>query len=855
MKKILFTLPLLLASLTACDDWNEQFDIKHELTDVKNITLTLADADYAAIAANKTNQELALEKSPEDSAVYKALKQLGTNKYFTDQVPAEDYLPAWIKAKYPNASEGSKFMITYNQFTGLPTYLSAYDNLSVYTLNSDDYKTVWGDNLTASYLSPKTVGKIASLLGTGTNGEMKVVNYAYSETEPSTGGGGGSGEVTYDKISDATSAAGSYNVKGNVLATYARGFLLGDDTGSILVYLNNMPNVTIGDEIAVEGTTTAYAGLMQFPNSSTVTRIASAAGYKAPTYTTMDAAAMDAYLTAPVAKPITYTGKLSISNNYYNVAIEGAATAIGSLQYIYPGTVDPTLNNKTITVYGYAIGVSSGKYVNTMVTKVIEAGNDNHVPVIEVAMGEAKEYSVQGTVMALYDRGFLLSDGTASILVYNSKTDVKQGSIATVKGTTSAYAGLKQFDDKSVVDTISSVKYTYPDALVLTPEAMDAYIAAPYIAYVQYTGKLSITGTAEKPYYNIAIDGAAIAQGSLSYPKNGDALSALKDKQVTVTGYTIGSSSGKYVNTMITSVVEASAAPATRTAFTTRALPATRAGEPTANAAKLYRYNNNAWAEQKTENKGIKVHVITPTTYTDMGSTTMSDANIPTYLASQFPYAPQNDSVVVVYNSNNAKKYVGKEYTFTDNIWKLTTNFAPESTTLTPDQSGTIITANSYIEATFTGGNDGGFTIQNVETSGLNYVWKLDNTYGWKASAFANNTNTPAESWIVSPALDFKKAIAPQLTFDEAHQYLNGDAADDHFAVCISSDYVDNVATATWTTLEVTNWGPGTNWDFTTIEPIDLSAFKGQKVYVAFRYISTSVAAPTWEIKNLFIRE
>lgn len=60
---------------------------------------------------------------------------------------------------------------------------------------------------------------------------------------------------------------GTFSVTGQIAATYKRGFLINDGTGSILIYTNADPTGTyaIGDLVSVEGTTSAYAGLNQYP--------------------------------------------------------------------------------------------------------------------------------------------------------------------------------------------------------------------------------------------------------------------------------------------------------------------------------------------------------------------------------------------------------------------------------------------------------------------------------------------------------------------------------------------------------------------------------------------------------------
>ena len=76
----------------------------------------------------------------------------------------------------------------------------------------------------------------------------------------------------------------------------------------------------------------------------------------------------------PVVKYVEYTGTLAISGYYYNVSVDGAATAVGSLAYVIDGTVDPALDGQKILVKGWTIGFSGGKYVNTMISEVTAAG-------------------------------------------------------------------------------------------------------------------------------------------------------------------------------------------------------------------------------------------------------------------------------------------------------------------------------------------------------------------------------------------------------------------------------------------------------------------------------------------------
>lgn len=78
MKKILFISTALLATLTACEDYNDQFNIGSQISDVKKgVAIKLEASDYAAVANNATNKEVALSKDPENGTYVAALEAIG----------------------------------------------------------------------------------------------------------------------------------------------------------------------------------------------------------------------------------------------------------------------------------------------------------------------------------------------------------------------------------------------------------------------------------------------------------------------------------------------------------------------------------------------------------------------------------------------------------------------------------------------------------------------------------------------------------------------------------------------------------------------------------------------------------
>ena len=141
----------------------------------------------------------------------------------------------------------------------------------------------------------------------------------------------------------------------------------------------------------------------------------------------------------------------------------------------------------------------------------------------------------------------------------------------------------------------------------------------------------------------------------------------------------------------------------------------------------------------------------------------------------------------------------------------------------------------------------GDFTIDDKDLGGLTFVWKADTKGYMKASAYANNTNNPAESWLVSPAFSLKNATAPVMTFNNACNYVKEGTITDHIKVMVYDG-------ANWAEATIASLPDGKSWTFVD-SSVDLKAYAGKEnVKVAFKYVSTSAVAPTWEIKTVVIK-
>ncbi|MBE6198254.1 MAG: hypothetical protein E7141_06245 [Rikenellaceae bacterium] len=179
--------------------------------------------------------------------------------------------------------------------------------------------------------------------------------------------------VTETTIANIKSA-GDYTVKNAwVVATYANGCLLTDNSGAYILAYNPTVKPAVGEVVNIEGAVSAYAGLLQFGAGAVVTKTGETKTVTHPTAEVMDGAKLDAYLGAPVIKYVEYSGVLAInSGKYYNITVPGASSAQGSVSYPNDDMKSTltSLDGKGIKVVGYFIGVSSGKYANTMAVSV-----------------------------------------------------------------------------------------------------------------------------------------------------------------------------------------------------------------------------------------------------------------------------------------------------------------------------------------------------------------------------------------------------------------------------------------------------------------------------------------------------
>lgn len=149
----------------------------------------------------------------------------------------------------------------------------------------------------------------------------------------------------------------------------------------------------------------------------------------------------------------------------------------------------------------------------------------------------------------------------------------------------------------------------------------------------------------------------------------------------------------------------------------------------------------------------------------------------------------------------------------------------------------------------------GSFTIDDKQLpEGGTFVWTHDagtpeggNPYYYmKASAFINKAAKASESWLISPEVDLSTATNATLTFMHIINYA-GDMQTQQTL------WVTETSTENWQQVTIPNYPAGDNWNEISSGNIDLSAYAGKKIKFAFKYISTTAAAATWEVYDVKI--
>jgi len=148
-------------------------------------------------------------------------------------------------------------------------------------------------------------------------------------------------------------------------------------------------------------------------------------------------------------------------------------------------------------------------------------------------------------------------------------------------------------------------------------------------------------------------------------------------------------------------------------------------------------------------------------------------------------------------------------------------------------------------------GDFGTFTPLNI-SGDQEWYWQ---SYGDGCATMAGYDGgaQPNEDMLISDPVSLEGIEEVKLNFSQAVNYMN-DGYWDQLKVLITDDYnSDDPVSSDWEELTVPNWPPGSDWSFYESGDIDLTAYAGQTIHIAFFYTSSTENACTWEIGDVNI--
>ncbi|WP_300101154.1 DUF5689 domain-containing protein [uncultured Alistipes sp.] len=248
-------------------------------------------------------------------------------------------------------------------------------------------------------------------------------------------------------------AAGQYEIEAaTVVATYTGGFVMSDETASILVFLGygaeNIP--AVGDVVSVSGSVTSYGDALQFAEGSSVTKTGTAT-VEYPNPTEITESNIGGLMEKPVVTYVKMTGTLSVSGNYYNIKFTFDSNYTGSISGPNADLNAGSYDDQMITVEGYFVNNGSknggGRYFTVVATKITP---DTSNPIVT--------FTTQPTT-------FAASNPEPQTITY-TVTNVEASAVEfAIEGTNADKFTIVSNDDKSVVvkangDNTTSAAYT-----------------------------------------------------------------------------------------------------------------------------------------------------------------------------------------------------------------------------------------------------------------------------------------------------------------------------------------------------------------------------------------------------------
>ena len=197
------------------------------------------------------------------------------------------------------------------------------------------------------------------------------------------------------------------------------------------------------------------------------------------------------------------------------------------------------------------------------------------------------------------------------------------------------------------------------------------------------------------------------------------------------------------------------------------------------------------------------------------------DENPADALANIFPEAEDGDIVLAKYRQYTQEPVTGIVEYFN----------AGFNGTLAPFEAVSVVGSQEWYDSSY---------------SGVEYA---------KMTGYSGGTRNDNEDWLISPEIDLTSQTNLTLQVNQAINYANDISL---LSVLVSTDYdeLGDPSTANWDLIEFTNSPAGDNWNFVLSEEYDLTAYEGETIHIAFKYISSATTndASTWEVDSAVIK-
>lgn len=139
-----------------------------------------------------------------------------------------------------------------------------------------------------------------------------------------------------------------------------------------------------------------------------------------------------------------------------------------------------------------------------------------------------------------------------------------------------------------------------------------------------------------------------------------------------------------------------------------------------------------------------------------------------------------------------------------------------------------------------------GFTIQDVSTGSLTYIWS-DTQYGVQANA--NTTTSDVETYLLSPYFDLSGVENAKLTFEHGVKFFK-----DIATAKTQTGLQVRIGTGAWENLTIPTY-PAAQGNDAVSNEISLIDYAGSIIQLRFKYLATSSNPGRWQIKNLSVTE